>query len=133
MVGGFTFKSNPNNLNFSVRVENDYPGQGDSYFIKSTDNLSLSNNVEVGDIFWRLDAYSSVSPLYNTELPTNAPVLSNWNENNYMLISGGIDGSYPCWNKSFYIQAEVFSAILIPEPISIILFGFGLLALRKQK
>ncbi|MCJ7777770.1 MAG: PEP-CTERM sorting domain-containing protein [Sedimentisphaerales bacterium] len=128
-VGGFVFKTDPNNIKLLVEVSNNYSYQ-DNYLVRSYNNLFLYNGVDVDHISWQLDDYSGTA-LSSTALPTTAPVLSDWDYNN-LIISGGIGGTPPCYEKTFAISAEVTSVVLIPEPMSLFLFGLGGLLIRKR-
>jgi hypothetical protein len=124
-VGGFTFMSDPNNTEFSVGIANNNQGL-DNYGVGSTYNLPLFNGVEVDVIYWQLDDYSG-TVLSSTDLPTTPPVLSDWDYNSLIINGPGCSSDY------FYISAQVTSAVLIPEPVSLLLLGIGLLAIRKHK
>jgi hypothetical protein len=131
--GDLSFKTDSENVNFLIGVINNYLNSPqDNYGINSYNNLALSNGVEVDSISWSLSDYSGTA-LSSTTIPAIAPVLSDWDQDyNTLNITGGIGGTAPCYEKTFGISANVISAVLIPEPISMILFGFGLLAFRKQ-
>ncbi|MCJ7777768.1 MAG: PEP-CTERM sorting domain-containing protein [Sedimentisphaerales bacterium] len=128
---GFVFTTDFDNIRFLMGIANDYPGHpGDGYWFNSYNNLQLSNGAEVENISWQLDDYGGTA-LSSTALPTTAPVLSDWDYNN-LILGGGMGGTPPCYEKTFYIEAEVTSTILIPEPTSLFLFGLGGLLLRKR-
>jgi hypothetical protein len=133
-VGGFDFMSDPTHTKFGVGIVNNYLNQPqDNYGIASTYNLPLSNETLVDYVSWSLSDYSGTA-LSSVALPTDAPILSDWDDSyNTLHISGGIGGTSPCYDKTFNIHAKVISAVLVPEPVSIMLLGFGLLALRKRK
>jgi hypothetical protein len=129
---GFIFTTDFNNVNFLAEMINNYQGQPrDNYLIGSSNNLPLDNGVQVNGISWQLDDYGGTA-LSSTALPTTAPVLSDWDWQS-IGIGGGIGGTPPCYTYSFGISANVTSAVLIPEPISLVLLGIGILALRKHK
>lgn len=131
-VGGIIFNTDPTNTKFVVGIANDYIDHpGDGYWISSSNNSSLDNGVQVDSIAWQLDNYSGTA-LSSTALPITAPILSDW-DNNIIRINGGVGGIPSCYEKTFNINAQVFSAVLIPEPMSILFFSFALLALRKNK
>jgi hypothetical protein len=128
-AGGFLFKTDSNNIKFLIGAANNYQGYQDGYLVRSYNNLFLYDGVDVDHISWQLDDYSGTA-LSSTDLPITAPILSDWDYNN--LVITGITVP-PGYKKTFGIGAEVISAVLIPEPVSLLLFGFGLLLLRKQK
>jgi hypothetical protein len=128
-LGDFMFATDTGNVKCLLGVIDNHQGQlHDYYYIESYNNLSLGDGVEVDDILWQIEDYSGAA-ISNATLPTNAPVLSDW-DYNVLSITGG--NGIPC-DKTFSIVATVISAELVPEPMSILLFGFGLLALRKLK
>jgi hypothetical protein len=107
-VGGFVFKTDPNNVNFSIRIVNDffYYGIGDLYAVISDNNLPLSNGARVEDIMWVLGD-STGNAISSDALPTTAPVLSDWPEN-WLYIDG-----YDSENPYFYhIEANVTKVTL---------------------
>jgi len=133
-VGGITFMSDPQNTMFKIGMTNATPGQmfNDSYGIRSFYNFLILDAVQVNELSWAL-VDSSNTALSDIILPTNAPHLSDWNSTNVLSIGGGKGGIPPCYDKTFNIHAEVTSVVLIPEPTSLFLFCFSLLALRKHK
>jgi len=131
-VNNLNFKSTPNNIKFLIALTNDgFNPNGDFYIARSYNNIIVNSNVLVDSIAWQIDDISSTALLSPT-LPTNAPVLSDWDYST-LYIGGGTGGTPPCYDKTFYVEAIVISAVLVPEPMSVLLFGFGLLVLRKTK
>ena len=128
----FVFTTDFNNVKFLVEIANVSSGFSDTYLIRSYNNLPLDNGVQVDDISWQLEDNTGTA-LSNTELPITAPVLSDWQYDNNLVITGGIGGTPPCYEKTFAIAADVTSAVLIPEPMSLFLFGLGLLVIRFFK
>jgi hypothetical protein len=55
-VQGFTFQTNPDNVDFIVSIGDDYSST-DIYYILSRDNLPLRNDVSVDTIDWELRDY----------------------------------------------------------------------------
>ena len=119
-VGGFNFRTDLDNIDFVVAILNDYPPLlKDQFWMRSYNNLPLSNGTTVDGISWQLDDLSG-NALSNTDLPTTAPVIDDW-EANVLNISG---------DRKFGIQAHVTSAV--PEPATVLLIGLGGLLLRKR-
>ena len=122
-VGGFEFRTDPENVNFLVGIANDHgPLKYDSYVLQSYYNLPLSNGVPVGHISWQLDDPSGQA-LSSIELPITAPVLSDWDQP---------FGLYFETQRQFFIRSYVTSAVVIPEPVSIIAFGYAFIVMRKH-
>ncbi len=97
---------------------------GDDYFVSSYLNLYLHNGVNVEDFFWHLND-STGTALSSDDLPTTAPVLSDWDDNR-LYISGG-----PRETK-FWFDATVTSAEIIPEPGTLLLLLLGAALLKKR-
>jgi hypothetical protein len=133
IIGELDFSTNTNDTNFRVTIVDNSPDiPGDGYSWHSYNNNDLDNDVQVDSIYWQIIDNTGTA-LYSTALPTTAPILSNWQYDNHLTITGGTGGIPPCYEKTFSIGAEVTSAVLIPEPMSLLFFGFGFLALRKPK
>ena len=122
-VGGFEFRTNPANVNFSVVILNDHPWfdphiNKDNYVVASNSNLNLSNGTSVDKIVWQLDDPTG-NALSDDALPTTAPFLSDWQSN--ILSIGTL--------RRYGISAHVTS--VIPEPCTMLFLGLGVLVLRK--
>lgn len=116
---------------FTLRITNDSSGI-DSISVKSYHNLPLGEGMNVGTIEWLLRDTSS-SSISSTELPTTAPVLSDWDTNllQFGASSGGKDGGGEL-PIGFGVAAHVTSAVVIPEPATILLLGSaGLIFVRR--
>jgi len=127
-VGGFEFKTNPDNVSFIVEVVNNYPS-GDDYGYISYNNLPFSESAGVGNISWFLSDPTATA-LSSDALPTTVPVLNLWQDNDLMITGGGWQGE--TWNE-YGIHAEVTSAQLVPEPGTFLLLTLGALAIRKRR
>jgi len=124
-VVGLHFMTDPGNTNFVIRILDDYL-YDDFYWLTSYNNLPLSNGTSVNNIEWVLGDPSETA-VSSIELPVTAPVLDAW-EVNYLNIEG------PGTRDNILFQAHVTSAVVIPEPSTILLLGFGAIALvRKVK
>lgn len=128
-VGELVFSTDSEDIGFFVGIANNHSEPPwDGYWINSYNNSLLSNGTEVDRILWQLDDYGGTA-LSSATLPTVAPVLSDWDYSTLSIVGGN---GIPC-DKTFSIGANVISAVLVPEPMSVLLFGFGLLALRRTK
>ncbi|HLB74484.1 MAG TPA: PEP-CTERM sorting domain-containing protein [Sedimentisphaerales bacterium] len=123
-VGGVDFKTDPANTSFLIEIVND--GSDDFYLVRSYNNLPLANGTSVNNIVWYLnDNYEDA--LQSTDLPITAPILDDW-AHNVLNVEG------PGTRDNILFQAHVTSAVLIPEPGTILLLGIGAIALvRKVK
>jgi hypothetical protein len=121
-AGEFVFQTDPGNVLYCVEIINNYHEE-DAYLMHSYYNLSLSNGAPVGAISLYL-VDSSADTLSSTALPTSVPVLEDWNEH-YLCIDGKEEGSY------FVFYAVITE--IVPEPTTVLLLGFGGLALRSAR
>ncbi len=107
-AGGFVFETNPNNVNYSISIYNDYSfytETWDIYGVSSYNNSQLSNGVSVNSIIWLLiDNTSNV--LSSDALLTTAPVLSDWTAN--AILIQGCSPSNP--SDMYFITANVTKA-----------------------
>jgi hypothetical protein len=121
-VGGFDFRTNPDNVSFLVGITNNNSGR-DTYLVRSYNNLSLSNGTGVDYISWQLDDHTQTA-FSSDALPVTAPIpLSQWQYNDLIL-----DGEH----SGYGIDATVISAEVIPEPATLLLLGAGIILLRKR-
>ncbi len=124
-VGGFDFQTDLTNIEFSLAVLNDFfPSGKDAYILESVNNSALSNGTSVTELWWQLDD-STGNALTSDVLPTTAPIVEDWDDN-LLYIGGGPRG------EDFGIGATVTNATVIPEPVTILLLGFGCLLIRKR-
>ena len=123
-VGGFVFMTDPDNVDFVISTTVGLPiiAPGDWYVVASYNNLSLSNGVRTGDIVLR--AMGDTDALPSDALPVTAPDLDRWNT--VVVLCSGASGV-----KDFGFAADVTSAVLIPEPGTVILLSLGALALLR--
>ena len=108
-VGGFVFKTDPNNVNFSIVICNDYyyfPWT-DFYGVSCNNNLQLSNGLLVNHILWMLKDYTG-NAISSDALPTTAPVLSDWSNNTLSVY--GKDPEYPYY---YSLEANVTEATVV--------------------
>jgi hypothetical protein len=128
-ANGLTFGTNPDHTEFSIRVTNnsDQPSPYDYYIVVAGEEsslLPLDNGTAVTAMYWQLDD-STASALLSDALPTTAPLLTAWNDGNYLRISGGPR------DTEFAIGADVTEAWIVPEPLSALLLAFGLPFTRR--
>ena len=127
-VGGFVFRTDPDNVDFLVEIKNNFLAvvPYDSFKWISENNLPLSNDVLIDYISLELQArYPSLDALSSDALPTTALVVDDWEIGGWNLIVGGM------WKPDFYLRARLTSAI--PEPATFLLLGFGGLALLRNR
>jgi len=121
-VGGFNFGTNPDNVNFLVSIGNNASGQ-DNYLVRSYNNSPLSNGALVGNIDWQLDDHTAT--VFSSDvLPVTEPVLDQWQTNVLSIYGGGAD--------DFFIDADVTSVQLVPEPATFLLLTAGVLILKRR-
>jgi len=130
-VGGFVFMTDPENIDFTVRISNDsIPGMGmsphDNYILSSIKNLPLPNGARVEHI--QLGLAGSPSTLSSDTLPTTAPVLDDWGAT-FGYVSGDSSGR----QGFFRFDVRLTSAALIPEPATFALLGIGSLVLLRSR
>ena len=109
-AGGFIFKTNSSNVQFDICIYNDFDYYGnppfDLYSLYSIKNLPLSNGMLVNSISWELDD-ATATALSSTDLPTTAPVLSDWETGFGLRLSGEAPSNS---HKSYTITAHVTEA-----------------------
>jgi len=110
--GGFTFQTDPDNVEFIVEIVNNNP-YDDGYLLLSYNNLPLYDNVSVGHISWQLDD-STGTALSSDALPTTPPVLEDWDLDWGIRIRGGIPDEEGKFIERFIISAFVTSVELVP-------------------
>ena len=106
-AGGLVFKTNPNDVDFLVLLQNDEGiTPADYYSVFSYNNLQLSNGMLAGRVFWDLKD-DSCTALSTADLPTTAPMLADWNTGMGLNLEGS-NPSDP--SKTFLIIANVTKA-----------------------
>ena len=118
-VGGLTFKTDPNQVDFLVEIVNDHDNPSrDNYLLRSYNNLFdrsappdplLPELPVMNHISWQLDDPTSAA-LSSEALPTAPPVLADWQS------IFGLDISSTGPSGLFLIRADVTSAVVIPSP-----------------
>ena len=124
-VGDLLFQADPASVEFLVLVVNNNSLGHDIYGVVSYNNHIVDKNLHVDSISFTLKDYSGQA-LIDDNLPILPPQIEEYNDENYLVIAGGREGGYG-------ISARVFSAVLIPEPSSIILLTLGYLCIHNKK
>lgn len=123
-AGGLVFQSDPGNLSFVVGIVNDNQQGEDGYWIDSYNNAALFNGTLVGGISWLLsDPGGTV--FFSDALPTNAPVLTEWQFNRLAITGSARNG--------FAVLGHITSAGAVPEPATVLLLGLGGLAFTRKR
>jgi hypothetical protein len=124
-IGGLLFASDPQNVDFLIKVINDY-GSMDSYLLSSANNLPLPGGIEVPQIWWQLNDYTATA-LDNDAIPLTAPVPADWQGNNLRINCGSGGASR--------IGVTITDAWLVPEPTSALTMALGatIISLRRRK
>ena len=121
-VGGFDFETDASNVSFLMGIVNNGTSNDDGYWLISNNNLALSNGIAVDDISWQIEDATGTA-LTNDSLPVTAPILSQWQFFNHLRLEA---------DRKYLVDAHVTSAVVIPEPATILLLGSGLLFFRKR-
>jgi len=119
-VGGFNFQTDLTNVNFLVEIVNNNAGI-DGYLVRSYNNLPLSNSTIVDYISWVLQDYT-MDAISTDALPLTIPILEDWPSMNDLRLES---------DRNFLVDAHVTSAVLVPEPATLLFLAFGALILRK--
>ena len=124
-LSGLTIQTDPNNVHFSIGILNNMNGR-DSYGFSSDVNLPLPNGLPVRHISWQLDDWSATA-LSSDHLPTEAPVLEDWQRAGSLNIEFGFKGGS-------VIGAGIESATVVPEPSTFcILAVLSVLTIGRQR
>jgi hypothetical protein len=121
-VEGFDFKTNPSQVSFHIGVYEDSLGIEDQLVIGSHHNMPLPDDALVQHIIWQLND-STATALSSDSLPLTAPDLTKWNSNVLNIST----------DRNFGITATITSAVLIPEPCSLLLLTAGLALIKRQQ
>ena len=134
-VGGLDFKTDfsPGSPEyFTIWITNGGSGV-DGISVKSYNNLPLPDGTSVNNIVWYLQD-TSENAISSIELPTTAPVLNAWDFNFLQFAAGAGRGGLGSGPGGFGIAAHVTSAVVIPEPTTVLLFGLGgLIFVRRAR
>ena len=127
-VGGFTFMTDPANTDFVIgimQLGQPVGGPEDSYSVISENNMPLSNGVPTGRM--GIVAHTGGGAFSTDELSVDALDLSQWSQ----VIVGCGDASNI--GIDYYIEADVTSMALVPEPATILLLTLAIPALRTRR
>ena len=92
-VGGFVFKTNSSDVDFTITIANNFSYNWDLYTVESNNNSQLSNGLLVNSIAWGL-IDTTGNALSSDALPTTAPVLSDWEENILFIYGSSPSNPY---------------------------------------
>ncbi len=127
-AGNLKFETNTQNCNFDVSISNDSPYGGDVFYAVSKNNVTVSD-MPINFISWQLNDDTMLA-LENTAILTGAPNLTDWSWN-HLTIDGTryVDTE----KQSLTISAVVTSAVLVPEPLTLLLLTTGNILIRFRK
>ena len=115
-VNGFTFGSNPNNVDFKMQIQNNLIAW-DGYIINNNDNVFDKGTPR--SVIWSLRDLTATA-LSSDALPLTAPDLANWTTNNLTIRADEFSIT------AKVIQAEVIPPTTVPEPSTTLLLGIAL-------
>jgi hypothetical protein len=93
-AGGFVFETDPNDVNFRISIiDNLTYTNWDMYSLTSTNNSQLSNGLLVNEIGWAL-INTTGNAISSDVLPTDAPVLSDWDQNLFLIWGSSPSNPY---------------------------------------
>jgi hypothetical protein len=131
-IAGLTFQTDPANVDFAIAISDNYNSSADFYTVTSNNNLSLDNGLSIDALWWQLDDhYGTV--FSSDALPLTPPDLSQWQGNALQVNGGSYPFPSPGEKTLFDITCHVTDVWLVPEPSTLLLFGFGGLLLRKRR
>ena len=121
------FDFNAESVGFNINVVDDYQASFETlHDVIRMGSYSSSTTPEIGSFSWQLIDYSH-QVLTNMDLPLTAPVLENWDVSE-LLISE--DYNLAPYNN-YLITSQITSAVVVPEPVTILLFGLGGIILNR--
>jgi len=127
----FVFSTDYNNVQFNIGITNNLSGDPlDVYSFRSYNNLSIADSIPIHEISWQLYDYTGIA-FSNTDLPTIAPILSDF-QYDYLYISGGQKSEARPFE--FLITGHVTYVQVVPEPATVSMVVLGILLIsRKSK
>ena len=122
-VGGFTFMTDPTNVDFLLEIINDSTSGGlhDAYGLISYENMDIQSGATVDSISWWLRD-DSAEALSSALLPNTAPIITDWGSRNLLRLDGERGG--------YIIDGHVTFAI--PEPYTLLFLGLGILSVVRR-
>ena len=137
MAGGLTFRSDRSDSYWEFNLADNVMALDssleDRYRIISYKNLPVRDDIPVLFIDWLLTGDTDC--LSSVELPTEAPVLSDWAFDSGIRIIGG-EANVPL-NQQFIIEASIYDVSVMlfptPEPATILILGMGCVFLIRKK
>jgi hypothetical protein len=128
-VGGFNFETDINNIHLEVGVQNN-TSNTDAFTLTSKNNISILD-MPIDNIHFQLSDDTALA-IDNYNLPTESPVLDNWPSMKSLNIFG-VKYLNPTDKQSLIINSVVTSAVLVPEPITMVLILTGGIIVRSRK
>jgi len=93
-AGGFVFETDPNNVDYRISITNNLSYTNwDMYSVSSINNSQLSNGLLVTEIGWAL-LNTTGNAISSDDLPTTAPVLSDWDQNIFLIFGSSPSDPY---------------------------------------
>jgi hypothetical protein len=124
-VGGLSFENAPSTPGLNIFMEDNFCEQ-DSIRVTPRSVISPLSGIQDVTMNWMLSG--PITQITSTNLITTAPDLSGWTMNS--LAIGGDTQDYMYF---LAINGHVTSTVLVPEPITLFLIGFGFLITRGRR
>jgi len=123
-LGGVAFENDLSKGPFEVGVINDFQSRSDWYMVLSKNNKLINDFIVVDTIDMQLVDHSH-AVFSSDELLLSPPNLQSFDEHTFLI--DGYRGE-----DRFVFAGEVTSLKMIPEPMTMMLFGLGTMAFRKR-
>jgi len=117
-------KSVPLAPEFQIFIRNNTSLGNDIYGFWSEASMPLPDGTPVGTMYWTLKDHDGLA-LSSDQLPLQAPLINEWEEN-IIGIGGGTR------LEAFGITGHVTSAVVIPEPCTLLFLGIGSIAIIRR-
>ncbi|MBN2137893.1 MAG: PEP-CTERM sorting domain-containing protein [Sedimentisphaerales bacterium] len=128
-VDGFESRSDPDNTDFSIEIVNNAHAMGgswDSFVLESENNLPFGSDLVIYELSLHFIDDSALA-ISSDALPVDAPEIAMWSQAQVWIRGGARQ-------RSVAITGDLASAVLIPEPATLGLLGFGgLVILTKRR
>lgn len=130
-VGGFESRSDSDNTDFSIEIVNDATAMGgswDSFVLESENNLPFGSDLVIYELSLHFIDDSALA-ISSDALPVGAPVIADWPIAE--VVIKGHATLLP--RRTFDITGFLTSAVLIPEPATVLLLGVGYMVLLSRR